>query len=113
MKKILSLLAVGMMLAMPAHAWTYDGLGSLNPFTNFGRGFGGYGCGCEKPKLTKCEKLHGVKIRKGTPCGCAAPIEVMPVVEGNNCAIEPMPIIYENCPNCLQVQPCSKCRRAF
>lgn len=105
MKKILSLLAVCMMLTMPAHAWTYDGLGSLNPFTNFGRGFGG-DCGCQKPKLTKCEKLHGVKIIKGRSTGYAAPIRNVP-----NCNMEPMPVIIDTCPNCPIIQP--KCQRAF
>ena len=113
MKKILSLAAVCMMLAMPAHAWTYDGLGSLNPFTNFGRGFGGDGCGCERPKLTKCEKLHGVKIIKGEPCGYAAPV----VIQKSTCD-EPMPIIYDNCPNCAKTiqymdNSCPNCHRAF
>lgn len=96
MKKILSLFALFVFLSIPqgAFAWEYDGLGSLNPFTNFGRGFGGSDCGCKvercvKPKLTKCEKLHGVKIIKGRNCGCAAPVE---------------PIYME---------PCTNCKRAF
>ena len=113
MKKIFALMAVCMMLVAPAHAWTYNGLGSLNPFTNFGRGFGGDGCGCETPKLTKCEKLHGVKIRYGESTGYAAPV----VIQGQGCA-EPMPIIYDTCPNCSRTiqymdNPCPTCRRAF
>lgn len=100
MKKILSLFSLFAFLAIPqgAFAWTYDGLGSLNPFTNFGRGFGGNSeCGCKvercnRPKLTKCERLHGVKIRYGEPCGCAAPV------------IVPMEQINE---------PCNNCTRAF
>ena len=104
MKKYLSLFALLTFLALPqgAFAWTYDGLGSLNPFTNFGRGFGGSECGCTRPKLTKCEKLHGVKIinrgqtyqYQGKPCGYAAP---MPVI------IEQQPVM----------SPCTNCHRAF
>lgn len=83
MKKLLSVFALFAFLTIPAQgafAWTYDGLGSLNPFTGFGmRSRNGYCCEkvekCKKPKLTKCEKLHGVKIRKGEPCGCAVPIQ--------------------------------------
>ena len=100
MKKLFMTFGVLAFLAIPAQtfAWEYDGLGSLNPFTNFGRGFGGNDCGCQKvercqkPKLSKCEKLHGYKIIKGEPCGCAAPvmIEMEPVIE-----------------------PCNNCQRAF
>lgn len=82
MKKILPFFALMTFLTLPqgAFAWTYDGLGSLNPFTNFGRGFGGNGCGCKvercaRQKLTKCEKLHGIKIIRGKNTGCAAPVE--------------------------------------
>lgn len=81
----LSLLAFLTIPAQGAFAWTYDGLGSLNPFTNFGRNTA---CGCQKPKLTKCEKLHGVKIKReqGEPCGCAAPVEYVKVIPmQNNC----------------------------
>ncbi|MBP3821598.1 hypothetical protein J6G99_08155 [bacterium] len=95
MKKLLSFLTLFTFLAIPqgAFAWTYDGLGSLNPFTNFGRGFGGNSeCGCKvercvKPKLTKCEKLHGYKIRTGQPCGCAAPVIIPaePIMETPHC----------------------------
>lgn len=93
MKKIFSLIALIAFLGIPqgAFAWSYDGLGSLNPFTNFGRGFGENGCGCkvercQKQRLTKCEKLHGVKIiRRGTPCGCAAPVKPI-YMEQTNCA---------------------------
>lgn len=114
MKKILALFAVLMMFSVPANAWTYDGIGSLNPFTNFGRGFG---CGCERPRLTKCEKLHGVKIiKQNQPTGCAAPIvETMPVVQGTSCDMEALPVIIDTCPNCKIQTPYygSKCRRAF
>ena len=82
MKKIFSLIALIAFLGIPqgAFAWSYDGLGSLNPFTNFGRGFGENGCGC------KVERCHGVKIiRRGTPCGCAAPVKPI-YMEQTNCA---------------------------
>jgi len=91
MKKLLATLGALAVLVIPgqgAFAWQYDGLGSLNPFTNFGRGFGGNDCGCQKvercvkPRLTKCEKLHGYKIIRGEPCGCAAPVIIEPM---NNC----------------------------
>ncbi len=86
MKNFLATMSLFALLTIPAQgafAWTYDGLGSLNPFTNFGRNTA---CGCQKPKLTKCEKLHGVKIKRGTPCGCAAPVEYIKVVPmQNNC----------------------------
>ncbi len=107
MKKILSLLSLFTFLAIPqgAFAWTYDGLGSLNPFTNFGRGFGGNAeCGCKvercnRPKLSKCEKLHGVRIYQGNyqgePCGCAAPVIMPTIIE------QPM------------IEPCTNCTRAF
>lgn len=102
MKKFLSLFTLLAFFAIPqgAFAWTYDGLGSLNPFTNFGRGFGNSECGCNRPKLTKCEKLHGVKIinkyqtYEGQPCGCAAPV---------------MPVIIEE----PIMTPCTECHRAF
>jgi hypothetical protein len=39
-----------------------------------------------RPKLTKCEKLHGYKIIKDeAPCGYAAPIYEHIVVPENNC----------------------------
>ena len=95
MKKVLTSLALLSFLTIPAQgafAWTYQGLQSLNPFTGFGLLSSSdtyytynYGdCKCKKRKLTKCEKLHGVKIRQGQPCGCAAPIMIEPVT----------------CPNC-------------
>ena len=102
MKKTLSLFSLLAFLAIPqgAFAWTYDGLGSLNPFTNFGRGFGNSECGCKverckRPKLSKCEKLHGVKIHYGQPCGCAAPVIMPTIIE------QPM------------VKPCTDCTKAF
>ena len=76
MKQLLTTLGILAILAIPTQgfAWTYEGPNSLNPFTGF-------------RQCNKCEKLHGVKIQKGTVCGCAAPIQ------------------YEN--------PCPTCRKAF
>lgn len=81
-----TLLAFLTIPAQGAFAWTYEGLNSLNPFTGFRQ------CNkcvkvekCKKPKLTKCEKLHGVKIKRGQPCGCAAPIILEPVQKCTNC----------------------------
>ncbi len=100
MKKLLTTFGLLAFLTIPAQgafAWTYDGVGSLNPFTNFGRN---NNCGCEKvekckkPKLTKCEKLHGVKVKKGIVCGCAAPIKVY----------------YKEYPT---RQKCANCERSF
>lgn len=97
MKKLLSSFALLAFLTIPAQgafAWTYNGLSSLNPFTGFGMR-NNTACGCEKverckkPKLTKCEKLHGVKIKRGEPCGCAAPVEYIKVIPAEN-----------NCTNC-------------
>lgn len=94
MKKVLTTLGLFAFLAIPsqAFAWTYNGLGSLNPFTNFGRNNNICGCEkvekCKKPRLTKCEKLHGVKIHRGTACGCAAPVDYYYKVypnRNNNC----------------------------
>ena len=90
MKKLLTTLGLFAFLAIPtqAFAWQYEGVNSLNPFTGFRQ------CNkcqkvekCKKPKLTKCEKLLGVKIRKGTVCGCAAPIDYYYKVypNRNNC----------------------------
>lgn len=90
MKKYLTLLTLLTFLAIPtqsALAWSYDGPNSLNPFTGFRQ------CNqcqkvvkikCKKQKLTKCEKLHGVKIHQEQPTGCAAPINM------------------ERCPNCTK-----------
>ena len=126
MKKTLSLIAMLAFLAIPngAFAWTYDGLGSLNPFTNFGRGFGNSDCGCKverchRPRLTKCEKLHGVKIQRGQPCGCAAPVEysITPVIMEEPVQIEAMPVIIDNMQNyprkIYSPTPCTNCHRAF
>lgn len=92
MKNLFATLSLLAFLAIPAQgafAWTYEGPNSLNPFTGFRQ------CNkcvtqkvvkCKKPKLTKCEKLHGVKIIKGQPCGCAAPVEYIKVMPmQNNC----------------------------
>lgn len=103
MKNLFTTLGVLAILAIPVQsfAWTYDGLGSLNPLTAFGTRTNNT-CGCKKPKLTKCEKLHGVKIKKvqGTPCGCAAPIEK-----------EYVKIVPQNYNH--NTQPCTDCQRAF
>lgn len=79
MKNLLAMFTLFAFLTIPAQAafaWSYEGPNSLNPFTGFRQ------CNkcvkvqkCKKQKLTKCEKLRGVKIKKGEPCGCAAPIE--------------------------------------
>ena len=81
MKKIFSTFALLGFLALStqgAFAWSYNGLGSLNPFTNFGRG--DTDCGCQK--VDRCAKVktsnyntHYYKVIKQQPCGCAAPIE--------------------------------------
>lgn len=98
MKNLFTTLTLLAFLAIPAQgafAWTYEGPNSLNPFTGFRQ------CNkcervkkerCKKPKLTKCEKLHGVKI-KGVSCGCAAPIEYVKIYPNNN--------------------TCQQCKRAF
>ena len=88
MKNLLSVFALFAFLALPmqgAFAWTYDGLNSLNPFTGFGRyssyenvAMGNCNCKCKQRKLTKCEKLHGIK-RVDMPCGCAVPIQIEPI----------------------------------
>lgn len=87
MKKFLTMLSMFAIFAIPAQsafAWSYEGPNSLNPFTGFRQCNKCVKvkkckckCKCKKPKLTKCEKLHGVKIKKvqGEPCGCAAPIQ--------------------------------------
>ncbi len=94
MKKVLTTLGIFAVLAIPTQsfAWTYEGPNSLNPFTGFRQCNACQKvekcqckCKCKKPKLTKCEKLNGVKIQKGAVCGCAAPIQ------------------YENpCPTCVK-----------
>ena len=102
MKKLLTTLGLFAFLAIPtqAFAWTYNGLGSLNPFTNFGRN-DNVACGCQKvekckkPRLTKCEKLHGVKIKRGCVTGCAAPIQTY---------------YYKQYPN---RHNCNNCQRTF
>ena len=98
MNKLLTTLGLAALLVIPAQgafAWEYTGLGSLNPFTNFGRGFGNSDCGCRdmaRPKLTKCEKLHGYKIIKDeAPCGYAAPVIYETIVVPKN-----------TCPNCMK-----------
>lgn len=82
MKNLVATFTLLAFLAIPAQsvfAWSYEGPNSLNPFTGFRQ------CNkcvkiekCKKQKLTKCEKLHGMKIQKGEPCGCAAPIQQQP-----------------------------------
>ena len=82
MKKLFSTFALLGFLALStqgAFAWTYTGLGSLNPFTNFGRGDTDCGCKkverCANVKTSNCN-THYYKVIKQEPCGCAAPIEV-------------------------------------
>ncbi len=95
MKRLVTTLGVLAILAIPTQgfAWTYEGINSLNPFTGFRqcnkcqKVEKTCKCKCKKPKLTKCEKLNGVKVQRGEVCGCAAPIQ------------------YEN--------PCPTCRKAF
>ncbi len=109
MKKILSLFAVMTILSIGqgAFAWTFDGLGSLNPFTNFGRGFGNSDCGCEKPKLSKCDR---VRMNYGKPTGYAAPV----IIQQRYIPQQSMPVLYEM-PYSRQIHmnPCTNCHRAF
>lgn len=102
MKKLFTTLALLSFFAVPfqaasAQMWSYEGPNSLNPFTGFRQ------CNkcmkvvktcnvnpckckvkCKRQKLTKCEKLHGIKYVRGKECGCAAPI-IMPQPQCNNC----------------------------
>ena len=60
MKKTLASLALFAFFFLPAQgafAWTYDGIGSLNPFTGFRN--------CNKCEKVKC---HKVKKAKCDPC---------------------------------------------
>ena len=122
MKKILTLFALGTLLSLGqgAFAWTYDGLQSLNPFTGFRN------CNpckverCKKPKLTKCEKLQGVKIQRGVPCGCAAPVQIetqaaMPIIIETPAPKHSMPVVIEMPSYTRQIlqDPCVDCHRAF
>ena len=100
MKKTIASLALFGLFLMPAQgafAWSFDGLGSLNPFTNFGRGDTDCGCKkverCAKVKTSNCN-THYYKVIKQQPCGCAAPIEVY------NYDTTPMP-------------KCTSCQRKF
>ena len=129
MKKFLSFITLLAFLAIPngAFAWTYDGLGSLNPFTNFGRGFGGNDCACQKVQTPccnqqpKCGKKH---LTYGCPAGYAVPVYA-PCECAENGAI---PLIYDdqnaydsiimqnNCNRCNNnyVQPrCNNCQRKY
>lgn len=82
MKKFLTMMSLFGILTIPmqgAFAWSYEGPNSLNPFTGFQQCNTCVKvekvkckCKCKKPKLTKCQKLNGIK---GQPCGCAAPIQ--------------------------------------
>ena len=81
----LGVLGVLALSTQGAFAWTYTGLGSLNPFTNFGRG--DTDCGCKK--VERC-----ANVIEQQPCGCAAPIEVY------NYDATPMP-------------KCTSCQRKF
>ena len=89
MKNLLTAFTLLAFLSIPvqgAFAWTYEGLNSLNPFTGFRVcntcqkvvKMDDCSCKCKKRKLTKCEKLHGIK-RNDLPCGCAAPIQIEPM----------------------------------
>ena len=96
MKKVFAALGLLTFIVLPMQgvfAWEYDGLGSLNPFTGF-RNCNPCRCKCErvrKPKLTKCEKLHGYKIIKDeAPTGCAAPIMYETIVVPKNSCSECM-----------------------
>ncbi len=85
MKNLLAVFTLFAFLTIPvqgAFAWSYEGPNSLNPFTGFRQCNKCVKvekvkckCKCKKPKLTKCEKLNGVKIKNGQVCGCAAPIQ--------------------------------------
>lgn len=118
MKKSLSFVALLSMLALGqgAFAWTYDGIGSLNPFTNFGRGFGGNDCACQKvqnpcceQQKTTCGKRH---LTFGQPAGYAVPIYVP-----TECGQNAVPIIYdEQCPCNIPLMPrdnCNNCQRRY
>lgn len=112
MKKGISLLALLSMFAFAqgAFAWTYDGLGSLNPFTNFGRGFG-RGCGCEKPKVSNCNRGK-VRMTYGCPTGFAAPVVVKHIY-----IQELIPVIQQAppCPCTKQIpkNTCNNCHRRY
>lgn len=110
MKKFISLFALLSMFVFSqgAFAWTYDGLNSINPFTNFGRGFG-RGCGCEKPKADKCNRGK-IRMTYGYPTGFAAPVilryectEAIPVVYGLPCP----------CNKIIQRHTCTNCHRKY
>ncbi len=96
MKKLYATLGLLAFLSIPtqAFAWTYNGLSSLNPFTNFGRNGDPDCCSqkidncCETPKTTCCPNSQRY-IHKGQPCGCAAPVKVytyeQPMPECSSC----------------------------
>ena len=129
MKKYFSLVALLSMIALgqSAFAWTSDGIGSLNQFTNFGRGFGGNDCACQKVQDPCCEKQQPKCGKRhltfGCPAGYAVPVYV-PCECAENGAV---PIIYDeqnayeniimpnNCNRCNNyVQPkCNNCQRAY
>lgn len=97
-----------------AFAWTYDGLGSLNPFTNFGRGYGNSNCGCQQVQNQCCENQQNDCYYKngkrhltfGRPAGYAVPVYVP--CDCNDCGA--VPIIYdENCPCNIPLQPLDNC----
>lgn len=72
MKKTIASLALFAFFLMPAQgafAWTYDGIGSLNPF-NF---FRSNSCNkCEKVKKQKCHKV------KRDKCNRCAKVKILP-----------------------------------
>ena len=110
MKKTISLLALLSMFAFAqgAFAWTYDGLGSLNPFTNFGRGLR-QGCSCEKVKINHCDRGK-TRMTFDYPTGFAAPVilryectEAIPVIYGMPCP----------CQKQIPHNACDKCHRKY
>ena len=63
MKKTIATLALFSFFFLPAQnafAWTYDGIGSLNPFTGFRN--------CNKCEKVKKEKCHKIKKQKCNKC---------------------------------------------
>ena len=61
----LSLFAFFLLPAQGAFAWTYDGIGSLNPFTGF-------------RNCNKCEKVEKQKCHKVEKCNSCAQIRIQP-----------------------------------
>ncbi len=83
MKKTIASLALFAFFLLPAQgafAWTYDGIGSLNPFTGFRN--------CNKCEKVKC---HKVKKAKCDPC---QKVKIVPRCEKCTKAFN----TEENCP---------------